>query len=154
MGALLDADAFRKTNAGLGPVSKTSGTLTHNGVVQLFTVTGTVEIVDLWLLCTTTMAGANTVAIQFDPSTGDTTTIVTATDLGTTDTAAGTVIGLTRGTTAASAFLRGGTARLGAVVKDGDVELLATGSGTVDGVVTVYCTWIPLTAGAQLEVAA
>lgn len=154
MSTLTPNDALRLSILGAGPVSKASGTLTHNGVVQLFTVTGTVEVTALWLLVTTTMAGANTVAIQFDPTTGDTGTIVTATDLGTTDTAAGTVVGLTRGTTAATAFLRGGTSRLGAVVKDGDVELLATGSGTVDGAVTVYCTWVPLTVGASLVAAA
>lgn len=134
--------------------SKASGTLTHNGVVQLFTVTGgPVLITHLWLVCTTTMAGANTVAIQADPTTGDTQTIVTATDLGTTDTTAGSVVGLTRGTSAASAFLRGGTAALGAVVAIGEVELLATGSGTVDGAVDVYVTWIPLVDGASLVAA-
>lgn len=155
MSVLLDSTAFRKAIAGLGPVSKASGTLTHNGVVQLFTVTGgEVLITHLWLVCTTTMAGANTVAIQADPTTGDTQTIVTATDLGTTDTAAGSVVGLTRGTTAASSFLRGGTSELSAVVTTGEVELLATGSGTVDGAVTVYCTWIPLTTGAALVAAA
>lgn len=155
MSVLNDPDAFRKATLGLGPVSKASGTLTHNGVVQLFTVAGgEVLITALWLVVTTTMAGANTVAIQADPSTGDTQTIVTATDLGTTDTAAGSVVGLTQGTTAASAFLRGGHVALNAVVTTGEVELLATGSGTVDGAVTVYCTWVPLTDGATLVAAA
>lgn len=154
MSTLVPNDALRLSILGAGPVSKASGTLTHNGVVQLFTVTGTVGITALWAECTTTMAGANTVAIQFDPSTGDTVTIVTATDLGTTDTAAGTVIWLTQGTTAASAFLRGGRFDLNAVVKDGDVELLATGSGTVDGAVTIHCMWVPLSVGASLVAAA
>lgn len=155
MSVLNDAAAFRKAIMGLGPVSKASGTLTHNGVVQLFTVTGgEVLITGLWLVCTTAMAGANTVAIQADPTTGDTQTIVTATDLGTTDTAVGSVVGLTQGTTAASAFLRGGSAVLNAVVTTGEVELLATGSGTVDGAVTVYATWIPLTDGATMVAAA
>lgn len=155
MSVLNPNGAFTKSVAGAGPVSKASGTLTHNGVVQLFTVTGgQVLITHLWLVCTTTMAGANTVAIQADPTTGDTQTIVTATDLGTTDTTAGSVVGLARGTTAASGFLRGGTSELNAVVTTGDVELLATGSGTVDGAVTVYCTWVPLSDGAVLVAAA
>ena len=155
MSVLNEASAFTKSVAGAGPVSKASGTLTHNGVVQLFTITGgEVLITHLWLVCTTAMAGANTVAIQADPTTGDTQTIVTATDLGTTDTAVGSVVGLTRGTTAASAFLRGGTSELNAVATTGEIELLATGSGTVDGAVTVYCTWVPLTSGARLVAAA
>lgn len=147
--------AFTKGIAGAGPVSKASGTLTHNGVVQLFTVTGgQVLITHLWMVCTTAMAGANTVAIQSDPTTGDTVTIVTATDLGTADTAVGSQVGLTRGTTAASAFLRGGTSELNAVVTTGEVELLATGSGTVDGAVTVHAMWVPLTEGALMVAAA
>lgn len=155
MSTILQGAQLRSLTVGNGPVSKGSGTLTHNGVVQLFTVTGgEVLITALWLVCTTAMAGANTVAIQADPTTGDTQTIVTATDLGTTDTAAGSVVGLTQGTTAASAFLRGGHAMLNAVVTTGEVELLATGSGTVDGAVTVYCTWVPLTTGATLVAAA
>lgn len=155
MSVLNNASAFRKAILGEGPVSKASGTLTHNGVVQLFTVTGgEVCITGLWLKVTTTMAGANTVAIQADPTTGDTQTLVTATDLGGTDTAAGSVVGLTQGTTAASSFLRGGRIDLNAVVTTGEVELVATGDGTVDGAVTVYCTWIPLTDGATLVAAA
>lgn len=155
MTVINEGSAFRKSVLGNGPVAKASGTLTHNGVVQLFTVAGgEVLITGLWLVCTTAMAGANTVAIQADPTTGDTVTIVTATDLGSTDTAVGTVVGLTHGTTAASAFLRGGHACLNAVVTTGEVELLATGSGTVDGAVTVYVTWVPLTDGATLVAAA
>jgi hypothetical protein len=149
-----DGAAFRKAVLGNGPVSKASGTLTHNGTVSLFTVAGgEVLITGLWLKVVTTMAGANTVAIQANPTTGDTQTIVTATDLGTTDTAAGSVVGLDQGTTAASKFLRGGHVALNAVVTTGAVELLATGSGTVDGEVTVYCTWVPLTDGATLVAA-
>lgn len=155
MSVLNPYEGLTKAVCGVGPVSKASGTLTHNGVVQLFTITGgEVLITHLWLVCTTAMAGANTVAIQQDPTTGDTTTIVTATDLGTADTAAGSTVGLTRGTTAASAFLRGGTSELNCVATTGEIELLATGSGTVDGAVTVYCTWVPLTAGATLVAAA
>lgn len=139
---------------GFGPVSKASGTLTHGTTTSLFTITGgEVEITALWMKCTTTMAGANTLAINLVPTTGTTMTLVTATDLGTTDTAAGSVIGLDQGTTAASKFLVGGRIDLGAVVTTGTVGLVQTGSGTIDGAVTVYCTWIPLTDGAVLAAA-
>lgn len=154
MTAMIQGSQVRQISAGLGPVSKASGTLQDAVNVGLFTVAGgDVLITHLWMKCTTTMAGANTLAVQNDPTTGTTYVIVTATDLGTTDTAAGSVVGLTRGTTAASAFLRGGTSELNAVVTTGSVDLVPTGTGTIDGAVTVYCTWIPLTDGATLVAA-
>jgi hypothetical protein len=149
-----EAAAFTKSVLGAGPVSKASGTLLHATNVDCFTVAGgEVLVTGLWLKCTTTMAGANTLAISNVTTTGDDPVIVTATDLGTTDTTAGTVVGLTNGTSAASAFLKGGTVYLGAVVTTGKVTLVPTGSGTIDGAVTVYCTWVPLTAGATLVAA-
>lgn len=149
-----EAGSLTKAVLGNGPVSKASGTLQHGVNVDLFTVAGgEVLITGLWLKCTTTMAGANTLAVSNVTTTGDDPVIVTATDLGTTDTTAGTVVGLTRGTTAASAFLKGGTTDLNAVVTTGKVTLVPTGSGTIDGAVTVYATWVPLTEGATLVAA-
>lgn len=151
---MIQGSQVRQISAGYGPVSKASGTLLDATNVNLFTVAGgEVLITHLWLKVTTTMAGANTLAVQIDPSTGDTFTIVTATDLGTTDTAAGSVVGLDQGTTAASKFLRGGRTDLNAVVTTGTVILVPTGTGTIDGAVTVYCCWIPLTDGATLVAA-
>lgn len=149
-----DNKQIRRANVGNGPVSKASGTLTHGTTTSLFTVAGgEVLITNLWLLCTTTMAGANTLAVNLVPTAGNTMTIVTATDLGTTDTVAGSVVGLDQGTTAASKFLVGGRTDLSAVVTTGTVGLVQTGSGTIDGAVTVYCTWVPLTSGATLVAA-
>ncbi len=154
MSVILSGSQLRQIDLGNGPVSKASGTLQHGVNVNCFTVAGgEVLITALWLKVTTTMAGANTLAIQNDPTTGDTFVIVTATDLGTTDTAAGSVVGLDQGTTAASKFLRGGRVDLNAVVTTGTVDLVPTGSGTIDGAVTVYCTWVPLTTGATLVAA-
>lgn len=148
------AAAYTPLAVGAGPVSKASGTLAHGVNVDLFTVAGgEVLITGLWLKCTTTMAGANTIAVSNVTTTGDDPVIVTATDLGSTDTTAGTVVGLTNGTSAASAFLKGGQIMLNAVVTTGKVTLVPTGSGTIDGAVTVYCTWVPLTAGATLVAA-
>jgi hypothetical protein len=154
MSTLLQGSQLRQIDLGQGPVSKASGTLLDATNVNLFTVAGgEVLITALWLKVTTSMTGANTLAIQNDPTTGDTVTIVTATDLGTTDTTAGTVVGLDQGTTAASKFLRGGRVDLNAVVTTGVVLLAPTGTGTIDGAVTVYCTWVPLTDGATLVAA-
>lgn len=154
MTVINEADAFRKSVLGNGPVSKASGTLLHATNVDCFTVAGgEVLLTGLWLKCTTTMAGANTLAISNVTTTGDDPVIVTATDLGTTDTTAGTVVGLDQGSTAASKFLKGGRIDLNAVVTTGKVTLVPTGSGTIDGAVTVYCTWVPLTTGATLVAA-
>jgi len=133
--------------------SKATGTITGNPTTPLFTVAGgEVLITSLYAKVTTALTtDSGTYAIQNDPTTGDTRVIVTATDLGTSDTAVGSVVGLTNGTTAAPAFLRGGTAYLGAVVTTGTVDFV--GAASANGAMTVYVTWIPLTDGATLVAA-
>ena len=154
MSTILQGPQQRQLLLGQGPVSKASGTLTDATTDSLFTVAGgEVLITALWMVCTVTMAGANTLAVNLVPTAGTTMTLVTATDLGSTDTVAGSVVGLTQGTTAASAFLKGGRIDLNAVVTTGVVGLVQTGTGTIDGEVTVYCTWVPLTNGATLVAA-
>jgi hypothetical protein len=119
----------------------------------LYNVTGgEVLITSLYLKVNTTMTVANTLAVQTHPTTGDTMTVVTATDLGTTDTAAGGIVGLTRGTTAASAFLRGGSALVDFIATTGKIELVTTGTSP-DGAVTFYITYVPLTDGAAVTAA-
>lgn len=153
MSVIIQGDQVRQIALGQGPVSKASGTLTHGVTTNLFTIVGDVLITGLWLKCTTTMAGANTLAVNLVPTAGNTMTLVTATDLGTTDTVAGSIVGLDSGTTAASKFLVGGRVNLNASVTAGVVGLVQTGSGTIDGAVTVYATWIPLTTGSTLVAA-
>lgn len=154
MSTIIQGDQLRGIALGRGPESKATGALTHNGVKTLFTVAGgEVLITALWAVVTTTMAGANTLNLQVNPTTGDTIVVVTATDLGTTDTTAGTVIGINDQTDGAPDYLRGGKALTNLVVSTGTVEALGTGSGTIDGALTFYCTWVPLTAGATLVAA-
>jgi hypothetical protein len=154
MSTIINGSQLRAIDLGQGPVSKASGTLTDATTTSLFTVAGgEVLITALWMLCTTSMTGANTLAINLVPTAGNTMTLVTATDLGTTDTVAGSVIGLDQGTTAASKFLIGGRVDLNAAVTTGTVGLVQTGTGTINGAVTVYVTWIPLTDGATLVAA-
>lgn len=150
MTALGNAQAVAAGVVGTGPVSKATGTITGNPTTSLFTVTGTVKITELWGVVDTALTtDSGTYAIQHDPSGSvDTRVIVTATDLGTSDTAAGSVIGLTRGTTAAPAFLRGGTSELGAVVNDGAVQFV--GAASANGAITFYCRYVPLTSGATV----
>lgn len=146
-----EADAYRKSSLGAGPVSKASGTLSAT-TFNLFTVTGDVLITSFYLKCTTAIStDGGTLAVRHDPTTGDQMTLVSATDLGTTDTAVGTVVGLTRGTSAVPAFLRAGTAQAGFLVQTGVTKLV--GASSVNGAVTAYCTWIPLSSGATLVAA-
>lgn len=148
-----EASAFTKAVLGAGPVSKATGTITGNPTTPLFTIAGgEVMITGVYAKVTTALStDGGTYALQHNPTTGDTQTIVTATDLGTTDTAVGSVVGLTRGTSAASAFLRGGTVELGAVVATGQIEFV--GASSANGALTFYVFWVPLTDGATLVAA-
>ncbi len=150
---IADQDAFRKSVLGNGPVSKSTGAITGNPTTALFTIAGgEVLITGLWGVVTTSLTtDSGTYAIVANPTTGDTQTLVTATDLGTTDTAAGSVVGLTHGTTAAPAFLRGGHVDLQAVVTTGQIEFV--GAASANGAITFSCTWVPLTDGATLVAA-
>ena len=115
-----------------------------------FTVTGgEVLITSLYLKVTTAIAAAGgTLALQTNPTTGDTVTVVAATDLGTTDSAAGTLIGVVDESTTTPDFRKGGRALTNVPVTTGTVELV--GGSSVDGAVTAVCTWVPLTNGAAL----
>lgn len=148
MGILNNTSAFRNAILGGAPVSKASGA--SPTTVAAFTIAGgEVLITSLWLKVTTSITtDGGTLSVNLVPTTGNTVTIITATDLGTTDTVAGSVVGLDRGTTAASKFLLGGRTDLHALVTTGTVNLV--GASSVNGAVTVYCTWIPLTDGATL----
>ncbi|MFJ5967890.1 hypothetical protein [Streptomyces sp. NPDC093060] len=150
MSVIIQGSQQRQIQVGAGPVSKASGAISGNPTINVFTVAGgEVLITGLWLKVTTSITtDGGTLAVNNVPTAGNTQVIVTATDLGTTDSVAGTVVGLDRGTTAASKFLVGGRIDLNAVVTTGVVNLV--GAASVNGAVTVYVTWIPLSDGATL----
>lgn len=131
-----------------------SSDITTNGAktYSIFTVTGgEAMITGLWAKATTALTVTNTVNVQVVPTAGSTMVIVTATDLGTTDTTVGTVIGIGVGanTPTAPKFLVGGSALLGAIVTTGSIKSVVTGTGP-DGGLDWYCTWLPLTPGATV----
>jgi hypothetical protein len=145
MSTLSSGIKVRELNLGRGPVSTATGTLDEDVTPTLFTIAGgEVLITALWAKVTTAITVANTVTIQANPTTGDTAAIV-AGDLGTSDTAAGTVLGWEPDS---AAFTRNGPP-VSAVVSTGTVEIDSNGTN-VDGAMTVYCTWVPLTNGATL----
>lgn len=145
--------AYRTTILGNAPVSKATGAISGNPTTPLFTITGgEVLITGLWgVVGTALTTDSGTYALQQNPTTGDTQTIVTATDLGTTDTAVGSLLGLDQGSTAASKFLRGGRIDLNAIVTTGQIEFV--GAASANGAITFYVTWVPLTDGALLVAA-
>ncbi|MFI2349705.1 hypothetical protein ACH492_22160 [Streptomyces sp. NPDC019443] len=148
MTAIIQGSQLRTLLLGSTPVSKATGTLDEDVTPSLFTIAGgEVLITALWAKVTTAITVANTVTIQANPTTGDTATIV-AGDLGTADTLAGTVIGWEPDS---AAFTRNGPPAQ-AVVSTGTVEIDSAGTN-VDGAMTVYCTWVPLTDGATLVAA-
>lgn len=144
-----EAAAFTKAVKGL-VATKASGTLASSAIPVFTVAGGEVMITSVWLKVTTAITAASTLALQQNPTTGDTQTLVTATDLGTTDTAVGSIVGLDQGTTAASSFLRGGRHDIDWVITTGQVELLPA---SANGAVTIGVTWVPLTDGATLVAA-
>lgn len=152
MGVLDNLAGMRLGDLG-AVVSKASGAITGDPTTAIFTVAGgEVAITALWLKVTTSITtDGGTLAVNNVPTTGNTVTLVTATNLGTTDTVAGSVVGLDASATAAPSFLRGGRHRLNAVVTTGVVNLI--GAASVNGAVTVYVAWYPLVAGATLVAA-
>lgn len=152
MTVMIQGSQLRQVALG-SQASKATGTITGNPTTPLFTVAGgEVLITSVYGKVTTALStDGGTYALQQNPTTGDTQTIVTATDLGTSDTAVGSVIGLDQGTTAATKFLRGGRVDLNAVVTTGQIEFV--GASSANGAITFYVTWIPLTDGATLVAA-
>lgn len=143
--------SYRNLHLGGAPISKSTGTLAAT-TVPLFTIAGgRVMITALWGLVGTAITVANSYKLQNNPTTGDTTDINAATDIGTTDTAAGTVLGFGQGTTAAPALLKGGyniPAQL--VLPVGQIESVSAGT---DGEITWYLTYVPLDDGATVVAA-
>lgn len=132
------------------PISKSTGTLAAT-TVPLFTIAGgRVLITSLFGLVGTSITVANSYKLQMNPTTGDTTDINAATDIGTTDTAAGTILGFGQGTTAAPALIKGGYWHGLLPLPVGQIESVSAGT---DGEITWYLTYVPFDDGATVVAA-
>lgn len=152
MTTITNPDAYRANHLGNGPVSKATGTLASS-TVALFTVSGgEVLVTAMWGVVTTSITVANTYKLQFNPTTGDTQDLCASTDIGTTDTTAGTLLTFGAQTATAPKKLMsiGYGEPLRAVLTIGQIEHV---SGGTDGAITWYVTWVPLTQGARLVAA-
>lgn len=150
MSVIIQGNQLKKILYGEGPVSKATGTLAAS-TVALFTIAGgRVAITNMFGLVTTSITVANSYKLQNNPTAGDTTDINAATDIGTTDTVAGTILGFGQGTTAAPALLKGGYWHGTLVLPVGQIESVSAGT---DGNITWYVQWVPIDDGATLVAA-
>jgi hypothetical protein len=142
--------AFRKSR--YGNIVRKSQALSAATLPVLTVAGGEVMITSLILKVTTAITtDSGTLALAVNPTTGDTVTVVAATDLGTTDSAAGTLIGVVDESTTTPDFRKGGRALTELPVPTGQVELV--GAAAINGTVEVICTWVALTDGATLVAA-
>lgn len=136
----------------------------------LFNVTGLVLVTGIVGQVTTAITVANTVKLQANPTTGTTSDLCAATDLGTTDTPAGNLISITGAPaevaltgigavqrfpvteaqpTAVTTVMTGGAQ--GIYVAAGTIEqVTATGA---DGGITWYVSYVPIALGAAVTAA-
>lgn len=153
MTAMIQGDQVRTIALGAGPVLKSTGTLAAT-TVPIYTIAGgRVMVTAMWGLVTTAITVANSYKLQFNPTTGDTSDMCAATDIGTTDTAAGSILQFGLSTTTAPPKLMSigtGTGRLDTVLTIGQIESVSAGT---DGVIAWYLMWIPLDTGATLVAA-
>ena len=157
MSVILQGAQLRTILLGNGPISKATGTLAAT-TVPLFTVAGgEVLITALWGKVTTAITVANTYKLQLNPTTGDTGDICASTDIGTNDTAAGSLLTFTLATVTAPPDLIAGSASGGGyslpltcVLTTGQIESVSAGT---DGAITWNLTWLPLTDGATVVAA-
>src|SRR5689334_16022675 len=153
MTAIGDPDAFRLVVLGSNVVSKSTGTLAAS-TVDLFVIAGgEVLVTSMYGKVTTSITVANSYKLQVAPTTGATQDLCVATDIGTTDTVAGTLLSFGQDTTTAPRKLLsiGYAQALGPVpIPTGKIQSVSAGT---DGVITWYVTWVPLTVGATLVAA-
>jgi hypothetical protein len=153
MSTIIQGDELRNLLLGRKPISKAYTMAVETA--SLFTIAGGLVLVtSLVGKVTTAVTTAGTTKLQMNPTTGDTADLCQATDLGTTDTAAGDVLGFLYdqdGTTNTPVIARYGQALSGIVLPVGDIEIVnATGA---DGAITWYLTYVPYDDGATVVAA-
>lgn len=157
MSVIIQGSQLRQVSLGQYVQGKTSVIAAGGGTHQVFTVAGgEVLITALWGKVTEAIAlDTSTVALQLDPTTGTTVTWVAATDLGTTDSAVGDLIGVVDESTTTPDFRVNGRPLLDILATTGEVEaVVANVTGTEDGTIEWYCTYVPLTTGATVVASA
>lgn len=159
MSVLIQGDQIRNIVLGSSPVTKSTGTLAAS-TVDLFVVAGgEVLITSMYGKVTTSITVANSYYLKVTPTTGDASQLCVATDIGTTDTVAGSILGFGLGSTTAPPKLMSPSASSNVswpsnlpptVITTGKIQSVSAGT---DGVISWYVTWVALTTGATLVAA-
>jgi hypothetical protein len=159
MSVIISGGQLTTVLLGSAPVSKATGTLAAS-TVDLFTVAGgEVLLTSMYGKVTVAITVANSYYLKVTPTTGDASQLCTATDIGTTDTVAGGILGFGLGSTTAPPKLMSpsGSSNVSwpqslppTVITTGKIQSVSAGT---DGNITWYVTWVPLTAGATLVAA-
>jgi hypothetical protein len=131
---------------------KSTGTLAAT-TIDLFTIAGgEVLLTSIYGKVTTAITVANSYKLLNNPTTGASSDIVAATDIGTTDTPAGSFLGFDG--VAASSITQGvgitPTLARPLAIATGVIQSVSAGT---DGVILWVVTWVPLTSGATLVAA-
>jgi hypothetical protein len=150
---------MRNLVLGGAPVLKSTGTLAAT-TVDLFVVAGgRVAVTSMYGLVTTSITVANSYYLKVTPTTGDASQLCVATDIGTTDTVAGSILGFGLGSTTAPPKLMSPSASSNVswpsalpmtIVPTGKIQSVSAGT---DGVISWYVTWVPMDDGATLVAA-
>ena len=129
----------------------------------LFTVSGLVLVTSIVGKVTTAITVANTVKLQANPTTGTTSDLCLATDLGTTDTPAGNLLSISGAPTAGIVSGIGAVGKfpIAKVSTDylGSVDGVYLAAGTIeqvtatgaDGAITWYVSYVPIESGATVS---
>jgi hypothetical protein len=145
-------------------VSKTYSLVTETK--DLFTVSGLVLVTGIVGKVTTAMTVANTVKLLANPTTGTSSDLVAATDLGTTDTPAGNLLSISGAPTGSIVTGIGAVGKypISKVSTDylGSVDGIYLGAGVLqqvttgtspDGVIVWYVSYVPVESGATIVAA-
>ena len=138
-------------------VAKSTGTLAATTIDLFIIAGGEVLLTSMYGLVTTSITVANSYYLKVTPTNGDVTQLCVATDIGTTDTIAGGILGFGVATTTAPPKLASpsGASNVSvspmslppAVISTGKIQSVSAGT---DGAITWVVTYIPLTDGATL----
>jgi hypothetical protein len=158
MSSMLKNTALRTLTLG-SRVSKSTGTLAATTVDLFLVAGGEVLITSMYGLITTSITVANSYYLKVTPTTGDASQLCVATDIGTTDSVAGGILGFGLGSTTAPPKLMSPSASSNVswpsslpatTVTTGKIQSVSAGT---DGVITWVLTWVPLTDGATVAAA-
>ncbi len=145
MTVIIQGTQSRDLLLGRAPTTKSTGTLAAT-TVPLFTIAGgAVLVTSLVGRVTTAITVANSYKLQINPTAGaGNGDLCAATDIGTTDTEVGVILGFLPG---GSILRNGAIQNSGLVLPTGQIESVSAGT---DGVILWHCTWVPYDNGASL----